>query len=52
MKIGNTYRLDLPPLMKIHPVFSPDKLRKAATDPLPGQYKDPPQAIEIDGHNE
>jgi hypothetical protein len=33
---GNAYRLDLPPGMNIRPVFSPDKLRRAAEDPLSG----------------
>jgi hypothetical protein len=51
-KVGNTYRLDLPSSMKIHPVFSPDKLRKAANDPLPGQEDDPAEPIEINGEQE
>ena len=51
-KIGNAYKLDLPPSMRIHPVFSPDKLRKAANDPLPGQIDDPAPPIEIGGRDE
>ena len=30
-KEGNAYRLELPPSIKVHPVFSPDKLRRAST---------------------
>lgn len=51
-KVGNSYRLDLPANMRIHPVFSPDKLRRAATDPLPGQVVEPPEPIIVDNDQE
>jgi hypothetical protein len=44
-KIGNLYKVKLPDSVKVHPVFSLDKLQKAATDPLPGQVNPPPLPI-------
>ena len=35
-KMGNLYKVKLPNLVKVHFIFSLDKLRKAATDPLLG----------------
>jgi hypothetical protein len=51
-RVGNAYKLELPESIRVHPVFSPDKLRKASQDPLPGQIPDEAPAIEVDGKEE
>ena len=38
--------------MKVYPVFLADKLRKAATNPLPGQQEDLPGPIIINKQEE
>ena len=37
----NTFRIDLPPLIRIHPIILADKLHKAANNLLPGQLQEP-----------
>ena len=40
-QVGNTFRIDLPPLIRIHSIILADKLCKAANNPLPGQLQEP-----------
>jgi hypothetical protein len=39
-RIGNAFRIDLPPLIWIHLVISVNKLYKAANNLLPGQLQE------------
>ena len=51
-KVGNSYKIDFPESMRIHRIISPDRLRKAANDPLPGQTNEPPPLIIIEKEQE
>lgn len=51
-KIGSSYQLELPSSMRVHDVFHPSLLRKAATDPLPGQRAEPPAPVVVDDQEE
>jgi hypothetical protein len=51
-KVEHSYRLDLLETIRVHPVFSLDRLRKASKDPLLGQKNDLPLLIQVNGDNE
>jgi predicted alpha/beta-fold hydrolase len=50
--VGTSYRLQLPTTMRIHDVFHPSLLRRAADDPLPGQRNEQPQPVVVDDEDE
>lgn len=52
-KVGHAFELELPKGLRVHPIFSPEKLRLAAcSEPLPGQLADEGPELNIDGHSE
>jgi transposase InsO family protein len=52
-KIGKAaFRLQLPPSMKIHPVFHVGLLEPFHANDISGRVQDPPPPVTIDGHEE
>jgi hypothetical protein len=52
-KVGNAYWIDLPESVKVHPVFYPEKLRKASSsEPLEGQILIPQLPVQVNGQDE
>ena len=50
--MGYSYRLELPPHVKIHDMLHVNRLRKAPINPLPGQEKDPEPPVIIERQEE
>jgi hypothetical protein len=52
-KVGNTYCIDLPESIKVHPVFHPEKLRLASSSELlEGQALTPQPPVQVNGQDE
>lgn len=51
-KEGHSFRLDLPPSMKVHPVFHPDRLYLDPQNPLEGQELVPGEEVNVTGDQE
>jgi hypothetical protein len=50
--ISHSFEVQLLDYMKIHNIFSPDKLQKDPGDPLPGQVNDPLGPVVVQGKEE
>ena len=50
-KVGNSYKVDLLEIVKVHLVFSLDKLQKALDDPLPRQKNELLLLVQVDSDN-
>jgi hypothetical protein len=51
-KVGRSFKLDLPPSIKVHPVFHANKLRKHPDNPLRGQLDPEPKPLNVYGDDE
>lgn len=46
------YELELPDLLRIHPVFHVSLLKPSVSHSFPGQSSDPPDPVIVDGEEE
>ena len=51
-KRGSLYKLDLPNIIKVYPVFPVVLLFKDPDNALPGQVNEPPPPVNIEGEPE
>ena len=49
---GHSFRLELPPNIKVHPIFYASKLRKDSDDPMPGQRSEEGLPVIVKGSQE